>query len=182
MSAAELDYNNIININADGDRSTSLKVGVWQGNASISVWANSSQVVRFSTPRTFQVLLREALEKLLVGKPGEKYPFTFNKWDQDTKKSVPLGSLQVGRDDKAMFYFGVQTTGHPPMKFVLKAPISFDTADPMSDVQRSELAAKTVVEQLKTDIALAIANTSVKRQPPGGGARGGGHGGGGDIF
>ena len=170
MSVTELDFNNIINIQADGDRNTVFKVGVWQGNANITVWSNNTQVFRTNAPRTFLKLLRESLESILAGKPSDKKPHTLSRWDRDAKKFVPLGSLQIGRDDKAMIYFGVQAPGHPPMKFILKAPVSFDTDPPMSDVQRSELSARTVLEQLKDDIGSAIANTSVKRQFTGTGA------------
>jgi len=159
----ELSYDRMININAEGDKNTSFNIGVWQGNVSLTVFSNRNNVVRIPMNRTFQVSLMHELQKLLTGKPGDKESWNFSKWDPETKKSVPVGAVVVGRDDKAMFYIGVQSSGHAPMKFLLKAPISFDMSSPMSDVKRSELAAATIVEQLRIDIPHACMNTSFKR-------------------
>ena len=160
---AELSFDRIISINAENDKNTSLNMGVWQGNASLTVFANRAQAARIPMSRTFQVALASDLQKLLGGKPNDKNTFNFTKWDPDTKKSNPLGSVVVGRDDKAMIYIGVVSPGHSPMKFVLKSPISFDKSEPMSDIQRSELATLTLIAQLTVDIPHAILLTSFKR-------------------
>ena len=182
---AELDHNNIISLTAEGDRTTQLRIGVWQGNASISVWANSKQIFRTAAPRALLEDMADQLQKIVLGAPGSKENFTFSRWDNETKKLVALGSLTVGRDDKALIYLGIQAPNNPPVKFLFKSPISFEHGTtPMTDVERSELAARTAIAQLKLDIPIASILTNYKRQHTGGGGgnRGGGAESSGSIF
>jgi hypothetical protein len=173
----EYDYNRIVSVNAENDKNTSLQMGVWNGNATITVFSNRNQVARLPMNRFFLVDMTRQIRKLLIGKPGDKYSWGFTKWDNEAKKSHPVGSLVVGRDDKALIYLGVQVTGHPPMKFLLKTPISFDSSTPMSEVDRSDLAAETLIQQLTVDIPQAIINTTYKRTDIGGNRSGSGNGG-----
>lgn len=164
---ADLSFDRLFSANAENDKNTSLSLGVWQGNASISVFSNRAQVARLPVPRTFQVSLKKALQVLLTSKPTDKKSWNFSKWDPETKKSFSIGTFVIGRDDKAIFFIGIAAPDHPPMKFILKSPISFDTSDPMTDVQRSELAVETLIEQLGFDIPMAVSLTSFKRTDTG---------------
>lgn len=172
---ADLDFGRMATYNAEGDKNTTLQIGVYMGHPSINVWSNRSQVVRIPTPRSFLVLMKQLLRKAISGKPGDKNSVSFTKWDQETKKSTQLGVLYVGRDDKAVIYIGLQVQGHPPTKFPIKAPISFETGEPMSDHQRSELGAETLIEQLTHDIPTAMALTNFKRTDMPNRSGGGGH-------
>ena len=160
---ADYDHSRIVSFNSENDKNTSFQLGVYMGHPSITVWSNRSQIVRFATPRSYLVLMKQFLRKALDGKPGESDAVIFTKWDQDTKKSVQLGVLYVGRDDKAVIYIGLQAQGHAAIKFPLKTPMSFDTKEPMSDRRKSELMAETLIEQLTYDIPMAISITSFKR-------------------
>ena len=164
---AELDFSRIVTINADGDKTTSLVIGVFKGNVSITIWTrsnNAGPVVKIPLPRSALTHIKECLQKILTGSPGSKIGTSFTKWDNETKKSSPLGVLHVGRDDKAHICLAVQAPSFPSMKFTLKTPGSFDSSEPLTDVQRSELSARTLIDQLNTDIPVAIALTSEKRE------------------
>jgi hypothetical protein len=173
----EYDYNRIVSVNAENDKNTTLQMGVWNGNATITVFSNRNQVARLPMSPFFLVDMARQVRKILVGKPGDKYSWNFTKWDNEAKKSHPVGSLAVGRDDRALIYLAVLVTGHPGMKFVMKTPISFDSSTPMSDVERSELAAETLIQWLTFYMPQAIINTMYKRTDIGGNRSGGGNGG-----
>jgi len=169
----EYDYNRMVSMTAENDKNTSLQIGVWNGNATVTVFANRNQVARLPLNRFGLVDLARQLRKILVGKPGDKYSWNFTKWDNETKKSHAIGSLVIGRDEKALIFFGVQAPGHAGMKFVLKTTMSVDSSTPMSDVDKSDLAAETIIQQLTIDIPQAMVNTMFKRTDINGG-RGGG--------
>lgn len=173
----ELNFDKIISLNAEGDKATSASIGVFNGYASLTVWSSSlkgAPLVRIPLGRATLVKLRHDLQKLInSGKPGDNFGYNFSKWDNETKTSSNIGSVRMGRDDKALFAIGVQIPKHPPIKFVLKTPISFDTSEAMSDVQRSELAAQTMVDQLTYDVPYALALTSFKREAQRSGGNGG---------
>lgn len=182
---ADLNYDRMVSCNADGDRGTTLQIGVYMGLASITVFSNKAIAAKFPLQRAVLVKVREILSQVLAGKPSERGSLQFHKYDFETKKQNPLGSLFIGRDDKALIYLGVQVPNHPHMKFLLRSPLGFDTAEPMSELHRSELAARTVIEQLQYDFPIAILNTSFKREMPNqrsGGAASGGRGGDENIF
>ena len=179
---SELDFNRMVNLTAEGDRATTLSLGVYMGNASISVFSNKTNVARLPLSRVAVYKLMKNLESVIAGAPGMKIGTSFSKYDFETKKSTPLGMLYVGKDDKSCIYFGVQAPNNQPMKFAVRTPASIDNIEPMDDVARSILAAETIVEQLRNDIPHASNLTSVKRQPQAGGgyrSNSGGTGGGG---
>lgn len=184
----ELDFNRMVNLTAEGDRATTLSLGVYMGNASISVFSNKTNVARLPLPRSGLYKLMKNLEAVIAGAPGMKIGTSFSKYDFETKKSTALGVLYIGKDDKSCIYFGVQAPNNQPMKFPIRTPSSIDNSDPMDDVGRSILAAETIVEQLRHDIPTAMALTSQKRQQQGGGGggyrnnNGGGSSSGGNIF
>ena len=162
---SDLVFDRIVSITSENDKNTVLQIGVYQGNASATVWAsgNNRPLVKIGLPRATLTYLKEYLQKILISKPGERYGITFTKWDQETKKSNQLGTIYIGRDDKAIVCLAVQAVGVPPAKFPLKVSGGFDSSDPMTDVHRSELAARTLIDQLSVDIPVAIQLTSVKR-------------------
>lgn len=165
MADKELDFNRMISINSDGDKTISLSIGVYQGNASLVVFSNKQLAAKFSFPRSFITKLKLQMISLISAAPGTKVNFTFSKWDADAKKSITIGNLIVGKDDKSILFFGVQVPNHPSMKFPMKSQISFDLSEPMSDPDRSVLAAQTIIDQLATDIPMALQLTSFKRDP-----------------
>ena len=173
----ELDYNRMISLIAENDKNTNLTIGVWNGNARISVFANRNPVANLPLNRFSLVSIQEGLTKILSGAPNEKTSWNFTKWDPDTKKSSAIGTLYIGRDDKALLYLGISAPNNTPMKFLLRTPISADTGEPMSDVHRSELAGRTLLQQLMVDIPQAMLNTSFKRTD----MRSGGNAGGGNT-
>lgn len=173
MTIADYDHNRIVSLTAEGDKNTNLQIGVYQGNASLVVFANRTLVAKFSLPRSFLVLLRESVEKMAIGKPGEKIGMPVSRWDNEAKKSVPLGTIYVGRDDKALIYIGIAAIGQAPLKFLIRTPLSFDLSDPMSEVDRSILGAHTLIAQMTVDIPIAIMLTSIKRADLPGRAGGG---------
>lgn len=163
---SELDFSRMISFNAESDKNTTLQIGVYMGYASITVWSNRNQVVRIPTSRTLLVQMRKYFQKILSSKPSEKVSISFSRWDLDTKKSVSIGVVYIGRDDKSTIYIGIQAPGHSPMKFPIKSSLSFDTSEPMSDVERSELETESLIERLTTDIPVAMVQTSYKRNMP----------------
>ena len=167
-NVADYDHNRMVNIGAEGDRSTSLSIGVYQGNASLVVFANKANVARFSLNRQRLVQIKEELISLITAAPGTKTHVPFTKWDIDSKKSIPIGNLFIGKDDKSVIYFGVQTPGHPPIKFSIKVGLGIDGAEPYTDAQKSVLAVKTIIDQFTTDIPYAMTLTSVKKNNVGG--------------
>lgn len=193
---AELDHNRLLNFTAEGDKATSFSAGVYQGGASAVVFSNRQLVAKFSWPRAFVYTLHLKMLEIAKAAPGTKIVFHFSTYNPELKKSEPKGSMVIGKDDKSICYFGVQVQGQPPMKFLLKTPMSFDTSDPMDDVARSQLMALSVAEILRSDFPMASMLTMVKRDPqqgrPGGGGGGGYNrggsgggssgGGGSDIF
>jgi hypothetical protein len=176
----DLNFDRSIQLNAENDKNTSMQIGVWNGNASLTVFSNRQVVVKVPMNRFFQVSLKQALDVLLsAGKPGDKRSWNFTKYDPDTKKSNPLASVFVGRDDKALFYVGITSPGHSPMKFPIRLSMGMDTGTPMTEVERSELAAVTIAQQLHFDIPLQASLTNFKRTDMRG--RDGGNAGGGSL-
>jgi hypothetical protein len=182
----ELNFDRIVNLNAESDKKTSLNIGVWKGNASLTIFADGRQAVRIPLNRHALVSLEEGLSGILAAaQPSTKTSWAFNKWDNETKKSSQLGAVYIGRDDKALLYVGIQAPGITSLKFPIKTPISFDKGEnPLSDLHRSELGGRTLLKQLSTDIPFAILLTSEKRTDMRTGGNGGGGNGnnGGTIF
>lgn len=164
MADKEFDFNKIISVNAEGDRATTLQIGVWGGNASLTVFSNKQIAAKFALHRDCITQMEDKLTEFLTAPPGAKVSIFFTKYDFDSKKSSNLGTMVIGKDDKQMFYFGVQAVGQPGMKFVLKSPPSFDLADPMTDQAKSLLAARSVINKLHLDIPMAITLTMHKRE------------------
>jgi len=160
----ELSFDRLFQCNAENDKSTNLQLGVYMGYASLTVFSNSKIIAKFPWHRSFLTLLRRGLSKIIDGKPGEKIHYPITKYDFENKKFTPLGSLFVGKDDKAIIFLGVAVPNHASMKFLLRTPMSFDLSEPMSDAVRSEIAAATLVDQLALDFPLAMALTSFKRE------------------
>lgn len=182
MAEKELDFGGIINLNADGDKATSLIIGVYQKNASLAVFSNKKMIARFPFPRTFISMFKHKLEGVMKAAPGTKVNCVFSKYDNDTKKSSGIGNMIIGKDDKSIMYLGIQAPNHPNMKFLMKTPLSFDLSDPMSDADRSLVAAQTIVDQLTIDIPNAISATSFKRDAGGFSSGGGSSSGSDSIF
>lgn len=164
MADREYDHNNILRLTSEADKKVSLQLGVYNGYASITIRDDKDTIVRFSLPRSFLVFLKEELHKVLAGTPSFRKSAAFNKWDNEAKKVTQLGNIYVGRDDKAIIYLGIQAPGRTAIKFVLKTPFSFDSGEPLTDVQKSELTARTLIEQLTVDIPTAMIITSFKRE------------------
>jgi hypothetical protein len=162
---ADYDHGRIININADGDRATTLSIGVFQGNASLVVFSNKQSVARFPLARAALTKIKMVLIELIPAPPGSKKSYPFTKYDMDTKKSIDLGSLTVGKDDKGLIYFGIQVPHHPAMKFILKSPLAFDSSEPMSDMEKSILETHATIDKLTHDFPMALQLTSFKRDP-----------------
>lgn len=173
---ADLSFDRIVSYTSEGDKNTVFQLGVYMGYASITVWANRSQVAKFALSRARLVLLKQYTQAAISGKPNEKFGINFTKFDPDSKKWNQIGSLYIGRDDRALIYLVVMSAGHPAMKFPVKTELSFDTTDPMTDIRRSEIAAATLVEQLTVDIPTAMMLSNVKRDniPRSGGQQSGG--------
>jgi hypothetical protein len=183
----EYDHNRIVNLTADGDKATTLSIGVFKGNASLVVFSNKSLAAKFSLSRDLISAIRKKLISTVTAAPGTKVVLNFSKFDPDQKKWISTGALVIGKDDKSMVYFGVTAPNTPAMKFPMKTAPSFDFSEPLSDPDKSILKAETVIEQFTTDIPMALMLTSEKRAPGGFGGGGGGNrssGGdsGGDIF
>ena len=159
----EYDFNTIVKLTADGDKDTTFNIGVYNGNASITVWSKSSIVVKFSFPMTFITAFERELQHLLTMKPSEKVSFPVSKYNAELKKQDPVGTLYMGRDDKAIFFLGISVKGQPSMKFPINPFLSFDMGEPMSPVQRSELGVHTIIKQMKDYLPVAMALTNYKR-------------------
>ena len=177
---AELNFDRIISLNSDNEKGVSLQIGVYGGYASLTVWDENKKggpTARFPLNRAALVLLKEHLHKALSGAPKVQNSIPFSKWDRETRTSIQLGGIFVGRDEKALLYFGIQTPKNPPQKFPLRVPITVDSGESLTDVQRSELSARTVIDQLTTDIPVALMITSFKRENTGrpGGSSSGSH-------
>lgn len=159
----EVDHSRMISLNADGDKATSLSFGVYEGNVSAIVFSNKAVVAKFSINDVFLTKLISEFESLLTAAPGTKKIFTTNKYNMDTKKMDPGPTMVVGRDDKSLFYFGIQAPSQSSYKFTMKAPASFDMSPPMDDTARSLLAFETNLRILQSDIVIAKRVTYVKK-------------------
>jgi hypothetical protein len=120
----ELNFDRIVQYNADGDRTTTLQIGVYMGYASLTVFANRAVVAKFPLHRSFLTLLKKGLAQILAGKPGEKMRYAITKYDMENKKNIPTGDLFVGKDDKSIMFLGVSVPNHASMKFLMRPPMS----------------------------------------------------------
>ncbi len=162
----ELDHGNLIQLIADGDRETRMMMGVFRGNASLAVFANNKMQFRLPLNRAALIHFGSDMQKILDAKPGEKFGTGFTKWNPESKKQDPLGTVYIGRDEKGLFYIGIAAVGSSPIKFLVRTSPGFDrTSEPMAETDRSLLAMRTLIQQLSQDLPMAMMLTSYKRQP-----------------
>ena len=164
MTTRELSYDNLRTINAEGNKETRLSISVFNGSAGLTVFQKNIKPFRFNLSVDLLTLLASDLESAISGPPSKKIVTNITDFDPETKKRVPKGTIVVGNDDAHLIYIGVNSPVVPQSKFVIKAALSVDRSEPMTDRDRSVLAAKGLVQQLRTHIPIAMMLTNFKKE------------------
>ena len=162
-----LSHDRFLNCKAEGNKDISMTLSVYAGSLCLNIFKiGLDRPVRLQFPRSGCVLLKDALHAAIDGQPGHKVEIDIKKFNRDSKRSEKVGTLVVGRDEAGMIFFGVVEQRIPPSKFLLRASGDMEISATITDSERSLLGARTLIEQLTTDIPMAMMLTSFKNQQP----------------
>lgn len=166
MTNPVYDHNRLFNVNAEGNKDISLMLSVFGGSLSFSIFVKGEgrpHKLSLSSGGAM-ALFKRILKQAINGSPNCKETMIFNSWDAVSKKANQTGSLTVGRDDRNMIYIGVTMPALTATKFVIKTGLGVDLSTPLSDIDKSVLAAEELVMKLETIVPTAMAITSFKRE------------------
>jgi hypothetical protein len=161
----ELDFGKMYSWYAQDNKDISAVLGVFKGNASITVWNNKSIALRIPLGPFHQVYLRSNLEKAFRLGPDQKTVGTFTKFDPKERKSSVVATVVFGRDSKNLLYIAMGAPGFQSTKFLFRLPMSIDP--PENEVEGSELAAKTFISVLSDRLPIAQSLSCVARKDDG---------------
>ena len=184
----DLSHSGLLSLRSESNPDVSLSVGVFQGNASFTVFTKGG-------PPTFKValnaitvsLIKRLLRKLVSGaKPGYRLPLNLREYNRDERKFNVVGGLAFGIDDANTMYIEAAGKGlSERFKFPVKIPGSLDYSNTeLTEREVLEIAADSIIDVLVIDVANSRALSRVKRQPGNNnnkgswGNKGGGNGGG----
>lgn len=180
--ALDIDTNNLMRMNAENDKNTSLQVNVFQGNAALTIFSSNKVALRIPLSTGAIAHLKLMTHKFLTMENDVKIPVTVRKWDQGQSKLVTSASLEFGRTDKGTPYLSVSAPGFQPTKFFFRSDSKFIIEAGFSDRDKTNLGLIEFIEVLATYLPIAMVVTKAKRDfKNGGGNRqgGGGYSGGG---
>ncbi|CAA7617386.1 hypothetical protein [Magnetospirillum sp. SS-4] len=157
---------------AENDKETTLIISVFAGRLFLNIFKRGlDKPDRLHIARIGCLSLKDSLQNAINGQPGEKREHAFCRRDHGSKKEEWSGTLVIGKDDKHMIYLGLVTPNVQASKFVITVPSDMEMSISGSDIDRSVLGARALIEQLSCDIPNAILLTTQKKesQTPGNG-------------
>lgn len=165
-NSVALRYDRFVSCNADNNKDISMTLSVYVGSLCMNIFKSGlNRPVRLQFPRSGCVLLKDALQSALNGQPGQKVEMDIKKFNRDSRRSEKAGSIVIGLDEESMIYIGVIEPTIPPSKFIIRASSDMEVSSSITDSEKSILGARTLIEQLSTDIPMAMMLTSLKNQP-----------------
>lgn len=177
------------------DGAESLTVTVFGGRLSLSVWPKDARkpTFKYSFTPDATTVLRRCLDQIRAAQPGTRLPFLIGEWKKgengDRGKYEINSAIQVGKDDKQMYYFELQFTdegNRQSIRFDLSMPGSIQLGDsPLSFPDRSDIRLETLINWIKEYVpaaCLATAKPFTKKSYGGGSGGGSSSGGGGSSF
>ena len=172
----ELQLDRLASLRAE-DKSSSLNIGVFRGNASIAVFQGESKgppPLKIPLgPRTSQSVIPHFLRQVAAGDPETRKEINFSSWNPETKKSEHLATLVIAKDDQNRPFIGITSPKlSGSVKAYIRIGLSYNLGD-LSQAEQAKLAIEGMVKLFERDVPHAMTLTSFKRRPPGGGGGGG---------
>jgi len=172
----DLNHSGLLSLRSESNPDVTLTVGVFQGNASFTVFTKGG-------PPSFKVqlnsitvsLIKRLLRKLVAGaKPGYRMPLNLRDYDRDARKFNVVGGLAFGIDDTNTMYVEAAGKGlSERFKFPVKIPGSLDYSNAdLTEREVLEIAADSIIDVLCFDVSNSKSLSRVKRQPGAGGNKG----------
>ena len=176
----ELNHDNLLQLTSEKDRKITLRIGVYKGMPSFTVWAGQGggPTMKFNLPKDFQSVFLYYLGKLKTGSANDNYTIQTTTWEAQsdgTRKQVDAGSITFGIDAEGKAYIGIAKDG-AKHKFLIRNSLQFKLDLPPKE--QMLLAIDTLIRYIDQYMTTAIVVTSEKRQFGQGGNRSGGGGGG----
>ena len=165
MSVAELDYNNLFKATAEGDKDTSMSIGVFKGNASIVVFKakESRPAIKIGLPGEGRVILMKDARKILTGGPDQHISRTIYKWNPEEKKMESAGTIIIGRNDRNVAFIGISGPSFTGVRFPFRISGAW-SSESMTESEKSEFGLEHFINVIERDVPNAISHTSVKRE------------------
>lgn len=169
--ALDIDTNNLMRMNAENDKNTSLQVNVFQGNPALTIFSSNKVALRIPLNSGSIAHLKLLTHKFMTMENDVKIPITIRKWDQNQSKLVTSTSLELGRTEKGTPYLSVSAPGFPPTKFFFRSDSKFIIEGGLSDREKLNLGLVEFYEVLSIYLPIAATVTKTKRdfQKKGGG-------------
>lgn len=172
-------YNKLYTINKSKDGITSFNIGVYEGTASINIFTVTEEsrrpVVKINMPQDAITKLIYIAEKCLTASPESKFTISTNRYNPETKKSEPTGSITMGRDSSRTPYIAISSDNlspNSPQIYYIRSSLSWEMSQPEAD-ENNIIALKTFIKALDMDVRIAKLNTSHKKTQSPGGQQGG---------
>ena len=175
----EYDFNGLLKLKADGDKTTSMNLGVYMGYCNWSIFKGNAtggggkfiKKISIGSQRKDSIFTIRCLQALRDNpKPGYKKTLTMRKWNDEAKKMELDATMTYGRDDKNIPYIGVSAPGMTAIKFPLTVNMNFDLGDTSPEEQYDAVLEGTI-SVFTTHLPIAVNLTSLKRPPNSGGYR-----------
>lgn len=176
-----LDHNGLIKLTADGNREVTASIGVFMGNATLTIFTKGSKpTYKFPINQTSIALIDIILKKLVAAPGPKRQPLVQRKWEPEEKKWKPLGGLCIVVEEDLKLFLECSGSGLPErFRFQVRLAPSIDYSNTdLSDRDVFEATAKLLNDTLHDRLPVDQVLTSVKRPKGGYGGGGGGYGGG----
>ena len=154
------------------DKTSSIQIGVFRGNASIAVFQGEGKgppPLKIPLgPRTSQTVIPHLLRQVAAGDPEVRKEITFTSWNSEAKKSEHLATMVLAKDEQNRAFMGISapTKLSAPVKAFIRISLGYDLTS-MSQPEQTKLAIEGMIRLFERDVPQAMTLTSFKRQPPG---------------
>ena len=152
---------------AENNGDMSLSISVFLGNVVFNIFRKGVRApYRYVIPRGMMFMLHEALMQVIEGRQCRKQFRALSKWSRESRKYELMIDIAVERNDGGEIFINVGSVELQSIRFPVAIPSNIDAGESMSVPDRSALAARMLMEQIRFYIPIAAILTSPQRAEP----------------